>query len=179
MSLPASVLAAFLERPFVTSAGVAHNALWHSLRANLISLGIGYVTMPIALIAIYSIAPLWSVIAVSLSILFEGIYYQKWVLRGAERLRWRWVVVGNIWSSLILLSLPFITTALKQARPDLVWELAPYQDALLAGSVAGSILLFVAAWVVPNIRRGKKTESSPTLVSPDEREQRQNVECLP
>jgi hypothetical protein len=179
MSLPASVLAAFLERPFATWAGVAHNALWHSLRANLISLGLGYVTMPVALIAIYSIAPLWSVIAVSLSILIEGIYYQKWVLRGAQRLRWRWVVVGNIWSSLVLLSLPFITMAVKQARPDLVWELAPYQDTLLAGSVAGSILLFVAACVAPNVRRQEKAESSTSLVSPGEREQRHNVECLP
>lgn len=34
MALPASVLAAVLERPFVTAAGVRDHALWFSLQAN-------------------------------------------------------------------------------------------------------------------------------------------------
>src|SRR5213082_938665 len=60
LALPASVLAAFLERPFVTRAGVREYALWYSLQANLVSLAVGYLTVPVGLVAIYTIGPLWS-----------------------------------------------------------------------------------------------------------------------
>src|SRR5947209_12590324 len=55
MALPASVLAAVLERPFVSRAGVREYAFWYSLQANLVSLVIGYVTSPVGVYAIYTI----------------------------------------------------------------------------------------------------------------------------
>lgn len=42
MGLPLSVLAAFLERPFYSAAGIKRGAIWYSLQANLISLLVGY-----------------------------------------------------------------------------------------------------------------------------------------
>ena len=36
MAFPATVLAAVIERPFVTRAGVTKHALWYSLQANLL-----------------------------------------------------------------------------------------------------------------------------------------------
>src|SRR5262249_41298362 len=55
MALPASVLAAVLERPFVSRAGVQEYAFWYSLQANLVSLVIGYLTLPLGVYAIYTI----------------------------------------------------------------------------------------------------------------------------
>jgi hypothetical protein len=163
MALPASVLAAFLERPFVARYGVAHDCLWYSLQANLVSLAVGYLTMPFALIAVYSIPPLWSVVAVSISIYCEGIYYQIFAPRRPGQWKRRWIVWGNIWSSLALLSIPVIAEALKKARPSLVWYVEPHHDTLLWGSVAASIVLFVAAWVVPAVKRRRRTELSKML----------------
>lgn len=42
MGLPLSVLAAFVERPFYTLAGVKRHTIWYSLQANLVSLGVGF-----------------------------------------------------------------------------------------------------------------------------------------
>jgi hypothetical protein len=175
MALPASVLAAFLERPFVTRAGVVQDALWYSLQANLLSLALGYLTLPAALAAIYAIPPLWSMVAVSVSIYSEGWYYRWRALRGCGPLRWRWVVLGNICSSLVLLSLPLAATAIKEAKPSLAWELEPYHDTLLWGSAAASVLLFGISWVVPTVRRRGKDRPKESLhltgadipVSPD------------
>ncbi|GIW85175.1 MAG: hypothetical protein KatS3mg107_0835 [Gemmataceae bacterium] len=96
MALPASVLAAVLERPFVSHAGVREYAFWYSLQANLISLAIGYATLPVGVDAIFSIGPLWSLIAVAMSIGSEGWYYQWRAVQAPERLRWRWIVAGNV-----------------------------------------------------------------------------------
>src|SRR6266511_900444 len=107
LALPASVLAAFLERPSVTRAGVREHSLRYSLQANFISLVIGYVTLPVGIYAIYTIGPLWSLIAVGISVVTEGWYYQ-WASKNAG-LRWGWVVWGNLFSSVLLLLIPYLT----------------------------------------------------------------------
>jgi hypothetical protein len=83
MGLPLSVLAAFLERPFVTRAGFERNALWFSLQANFVSLLVGYV-MTLGWIAIIIgpggndvLALLWPFCAVGLSIFTER-WYRRW-----------------------------------------------------------------------------------------------------
>ena len=152
LALPASVLAAFLERGFVTRAGVRRDALWFALQANLLSLAVGYLLLPVALVFLYSAPLLWCAAAVSISVLAEGEYYRLRALREPQQLRWKWVILGNLCSSLVLLALPLTANAIKRRNPTLVWELEPYHDTLLWGSVAGSALLFAAAWVVPAVR---------------------------
>ena len=49
LALPATVLAAVLERPFVSRAGVTEHTLWYSLQANCVSPVLGFVMLPIAL----------------------------------------------------------------------------------------------------------------------------------
>jgi hypothetical protein len=98
LALPASVLAAVLERPFVSRAGVGRYALWYSLQANFLSLLIGYVTMPFAYAIIYVIGPLWCIIAISISILSEGWYYSGVGIKTPGKLRWGWIVGGNVFS---------------------------------------------------------------------------------
>jgi hypothetical protein len=157
MALPASVLAAVLERPFVSRAGVANHALWYSMQANFVSLVLGYVTLPVAAEAIFAIGPLWSVFVITLSVLSEGLYYQWRVTPLGQALKWRWIVWSNIFSSFVILLIPFAALAIKSAQPDATWKLAPYQDVLMWGSIVGSVLAFVAGFLVPRIGRRKET----------------------
>ncbi len=155
MAVPASVLAAFLERPFLSWAGVKHHVLWYSLQANLVSLVIGYITMPVGIYAIYTIGPLWSIIAVAMSVISEGWYY-RWRCDEATSVRWGPIVAANVFSSFVLVCLPGITLMIKEASPTLEMNLAPHQDALLWGSVGGSGVLFVASFFVPHLLRAAK-----------------------
>jgi hypothetical protein len=162
LALPASVLAAVLERPFVSRAGVREYALWYSLQANLLSLVIGYLTLPVGIPALFTIGPLWSLIAVTLSVVSEGWYYQRWVIRDAGRLRWRWVIWGNLFSSVVLLLLPYVALEIKLAKPALVVVLDPYQGALFWGSVAASVLVFALSFLLPpGLRWGKALANRP------------------
>lgn len=174
MALPASVLAAVLERPFVTAAGVRDHALWFSLQANLVSLVVGYLTLPVGVYAIFTIGPLWSIIAVGLSVVSEGWYY-RWRVTKDSDLRWGPVIWGNLFSSIGLLLLPYATLAIKEAKPDLVWDLDPYQGVLFWGSMSGSVLVFVVSFVPTRGRRSTKSLLNKSLhlngaavpVSPD------------
>jgi hypothetical protein len=161
LALPATVLAAIIERPFVTRAGVSRHALWYSLQANFLSLLIGYATMPCAVQAIFDIGPLWSLIAIIISIVSEGVYYQqRWV--PGEELKWGWVAVANIVSSVVLLLLPSIALSIKSGQPDLERVLDPYQEVLFWGSVVGSVLIFVLSFFMPRIlRRRTKAQEAP------------------
>ena len=161
LAVPASVLAAFLERPFVTAAGVRSSALRHSLRANAISLGVGYLTLPIGVPAIYTVGPLWSVAAVTLSVLSEGWYLRS---RSDHPFRWGPVIWGNLFSSAVLLSLPYFALEVKQARPEWVWQLDPHQGWLWWGSVGGGILVFVGSFMPPRTR-GTPPQELPLAVT--------------
>ncbi|HEV3344833.1 MAG TPA: hypothetical protein VG125_30935 [Pirellulales bacterium] len=173
MALPASVIAAVLERPFVSRAGVREYAFWYSLQANAISLVIGYVTLPVGIYAIYIIGPLWSLIAVVMSVVSEGWYYQSRAVNGPGSLRWAWIVWGNVFSSFVLLLLPSFALAIKEVKPILAWELEPYQDVLLWGSVTPSVIVFVVSFFAPGLLRRMRAAPNKPLhltdipVSPD------------
>jgi hypothetical protein len=168
------VLAAFLERPFVSWAGVKEHTLWCSLQANLVSLVIGYITMPLGIYAICTIGPLWSIIAVAMSVISEGWYY-RWRCGEGASVPWVPVVAANVFSSFVLVFLPGITLVIKEANLTLELNLAPFQDALLWGSVGGSGILFIASFFVPCLRQGAKAAPNQQLhltgvaipVSPD------------
>jgi len=59
VSLPATVLAAFLERPFVSRSGIQRHALRYSLRANFLSLLVGVVLMPGTYVLMWTLGPLF------------------------------------------------------------------------------------------------------------------------
>ena len=152
MALPATVLAAVIERPFVTRAGVTKHALWYSLQANLVSLAIGYACMPLAVRAIYTIGPLWSLIAIVISIVSETVYYQQWWVP-KDSLEWRWVATGNVISSVVLLVLPVIALQIKYDQPTVERMLDPCQGMLFWSSVSVSILVFAISFFMPWITR--------------------------
>jgi hypothetical protein len=149
LALPASVLAAVVERPFVTRAGVTSHTTWYSLQANFVSLLVGYATIPVAIGAIGLAAPLWSLAAIALSILFEGRYYEVRKLNLDHPLKWRWIVWGNICSSVILLLIPFAAIQIRTSDPHLARDLDHYEELLLWSSVAVSITVFAACFFMP------------------------------
>jgi hypothetical protein len=156
LALPASILAAFLERPFVSWAGVREYALWYSLQANFISLIIGYAMLPIAAEAVYSFGPLWMVIALAISIGSEGLYYQKCVLRDAGWLRWGPIIWGNLFSSLVLMLPPAVAARIEETKAGWLLKLEPYHDGLFWGIVIASVVVFVGSFFVPTLLRRRQ-----------------------
>jgi len=59
LGLPLSVFAAFLERPFISLAGVCSDAIWYSLQANFVSLLIGYVGLIAAAVMMTALIRNW------------------------------------------------------------------------------------------------------------------------
>jgi hypothetical protein len=158
MGLPLSVLAAFIERPFVSGAGVRRNAIWYSLQANLISLLVGYVGVIGAMLLggflrLYDELPflVWPPLAVAVSIVVERGYLNV----RAQRIgvRWRWIIAGNLLSAGICIAIVIAAGILRAAQPAWRYALAPYERPLTITAGVGSVLLFIVAFCVPSLRR--------------------------
>jgi hypothetical protein len=154
-AFPASLLAAFVERPFLTAGGIDRRALVVSLRANFLSAVIGLLLFPIGEPALYAIGPLWCLMAFGISCIVEIVY----VRRFSEEFRWGWAVGGNAASSFLLMIIPPFTLALKQSHPELAWSLKPYEMSMVWWSLGLSVGVFLLsfAWPVP---RGKLRTSA-------------------
>lgn len=163
LALPMTVLAAILERPFVSRVGVKKHALWYSLQANFVSMILGYLTFPIALASAYSAGQLlWPFVGVSISIFSEGWYYRWRGVADGSRFQWRWIVAGNLLSNAVLLMIPFITERVKEYQPDLVWKVEPYETNLLWVVVMGSLAAFILGFVIPALgRKDRKQDPRP------------------
>ncbi|MCX8139388.1 MAG: hypothetical protein N3E46_06865 [Gemmataceae bacterium] len=114
-------------------------------------------TVPLAAVAIFWTGPLWLLIAVAMSVGLEGRYYQWRVIQAPWRLRWRWIVAGNVLSSSILLMLlPTLALAIKEAQPRLEWHLyilcLLYYE-LFWESVFASVALFLGSFFAPGLLR--------------------------
>jgi hypothetical protein len=145
--LPLSVLAAVLERPFHTRAGIKRWTVWYSLQANFASLLVGYILIFVTIPAVYAIGFFWFPVAVSISILIERKYLM-WRARSAGfDCRWQWVSWANVLSAfalvgVLMLSAPFETPAIKHS-------LVPYRFALTIAGIGISFVAFGIAFAVP------------------------------
>ena len=141
-----TVLAAFIERPFVSRAGVGKRPLLQSIRANLLSLLAG---IPIAAF-IWSVESLQGMIvltgvAVIISILVEGSYLSA-VLNGEpQQLRWSWIALGNIVSNSVLIGIALVVKTLNTTHPELGEAIAPHYSMLMLLHVAISLTAVAAA----------------------------------
>ena len=149
LALPASVLAAVVERPFVSRAGVSRHALWYSLQANFVSLLIGHATFWV----LFVLFLLWPPLAILLSTFSERAHYARFAASRAGPLRWWWIFWGNLLSSLLLAVIPLVALALKARRPAPAWLVEPYQGLLLGVSVGGSLTVFLISFFVPVLSR--------------------------
>jgi hypothetical protein len=156
MGLPLSVFASFLERPFVSLAGVRRNAIWYSLQANFCSLLVGYVGMFAAAIiddALRLWGPndplftVWPFIAVGISVLVEHFYLSA--RAGAGRVRWGWILLANVLSAAACIGLLALIIYLRGEYPALRRAVTPYHGLLPLLAGVGSAALFVAAFFIP------------------------------
>jgi hypothetical protein len=158
--LPLSVLAAILERPFYTRAGVEKWAIWYSLQANFVSLLVGYLLLPIALFSLYWVGLLWLPVSVFLSIVVERKYL-KWRATGFDG-GWKRVSWANVFSALALIGVLLLSMPLDSYRNKLA--LFPYRDLLTHIGIAIGLVTFAVAFIVPAV--GKRVERRSALVAP-------------
>jgi hypothetical protein len=186
MGLPLSVLAAFIERPFVTLSGVRPHALWYALQANLVSLLVGYVGLFGAAVIVDAsklwgpndaLFMVWPFVAVALSAIVERSYLAARTRPG--RVTWGWIVLGNVLSAAMCVGLLFLVVFLRREFRASRLVLAPCQDALHLVAGLGSIGVYVAAFRITRRRAdGGLPVSQPTggsNLSPNE----SNVQSRP
>lgn len=163
LAIPASLLAAVLERPFVSRAGVERHALAYSLQANLVSLLLGYLLLPFSYSMMFSeVGMLWIPVALLVSIVSEGWYLQRIAMSRPARIRWGMLTAGNLISNFVLLLLPIGAQSLHRARPYLVWDMLPYQASLAWWATVASAAIFLVAFIVPLAGRcNRGNEGSP------------------
>lgn len=145
--LPLSVLAAVLERPFYTRAGIGRWAIWYSLQANLVSLLVGYLLLPVAMIAFYGGCALWLPVSVFLSITVERFYLKR-CAPGFDG-GWKWVGWANVFSALALVGVLFIKLPLDTQANQLA--VLPYRDTLTYVGIAVGVIAFALAFIVPAV----------------------------
>jgi len=170
-AFPASVLAALLERPFLTIAGIKNRTLVWSLRANFYSTLVGLLLIPLGSQALYTIGVLWCVIAFGVSCLTEVTYLR---LRAHQQFAWRWVVGGNAVSSLVLMVVPPFVLWIKQHNQHLVELVGQHQTWFGGLACVLSVLVFVASLVWRSKVRTPKKPGALDAVAPfvDRREPR-------
>jgi hypothetical protein len=167
-AFPASLLAAFLERPFLTAAGVARRPLVLSLRANFFSTIVGVLFVPLADVLLYVIGPLWCVVAfgISISCVVE-ISYLRGFAQGDCR---RWILVaGNAASSGTLMVLSVVTASIGDAHRHWARSLESHHDWLMWCSLGASLAVFLGGlfWPVPrNLRFEPPQPEAPVGASP-------------
>lgn len=145
MGLPLSVLAAFIERPFVTRAGFGKNAIWFSLQANFVSLLVGYLATMLVIPMVMSpggglVGLVWPFLAVGISISTERLYLAFRLKPGV--VPWAPMAWGNIISALSCLAVMMMASTLRDAAPRFSANLREHEIALTAfAAIAGLSLL--------------------------------------
>ena len=138
-AFPISLLAAFLERPFLSRAGIRHRPLVLSLRANLVSTLAGFLVLPVGLCVIAWLGTVWCVAAVLISCAVEIWFLQRF---SGQPFRPRWIVWGNVVSSLVVIALPPVAAALRESYPQLHYLMQPYRESLYWFALVTSLLVF-------------------------------------
>ncbi len=149
-AFPASLLAAFIERPFLAAAGITRRPLVLSLRANFLSTIVGILLIPIGYSALYTIGPLWCLAAFGVSCAVEILYLRRF---SHQSFTWGWAVVGNAISSAVLMILPPIAMAIREYNRQLAWSLKPHRAWMAWSSLGVSVALFLVSFALPVVPR--------------------------
>ena len=155
MGLPLSVMAAFIERPFYSLAGIRHKTIWYSLQANLVSLAVGFFATFIAaaltdaMREYDALFEVWPFLAVCVSIIVERIYLQR--RNRSTRVAWSWTAAGNILSAAICVGLLFLIAEMRPALPQLRRTLAPFNAGLQGFALIASGGLFLLSFLFTRI----------------------------
>jgi hypothetical protein len=168
MGLPLSVLAAFIERPFVTRSGFERNAIWFSLQANFVSLLIGYFATMVVIPLVMSpsvdlVGLVWPFLAVGISIATERLYLTMRLRHGV--VPWAPITWGNIISALTCIAVMVIAATLRDAAPQLSADLREHETAMNVSVAVASLLLLVGSFAARAPQHGPQltTEQSHAL----------------
>jgi hypothetical protein len=147
-----SMLAAFIERPFVTQAGVVRFALCASLRANFISTLVGLLCTPVAilLLALPPLILVWWPVAIWVSHRVEYRCYDNAFLTGGATARRAPVLWGNLVSNLVILVVVILTPHPSASRIQWLHSLEPWLTISMA--VVCAAVYFGAFWVLASQR---------------------------
>jgi hypothetical protein len=154
-AFPASLLAAFVERPFLSLAGVNQRPLMLSLRANFVSAIVGILLSPIGNTVFYTYGILWCLIAFAISCLVE-IYYLRFFFRVGV---W-WIILGNAISSGLLMATPPIALVLEQNHHPMARALEPHETWMNITAVCVSLVVFLASFRQWPLESNKSTQEA-------------------
>lgn len=152
MAVTASILAALLERPFLAGSGLKH-PLCDALQANFLSLIVGFLTLPIGVGLLYLIGPLWSLMAMGMSILIEGAYLRRLAKEDGGNLLWSSITWANALSSFVLILISLVAIEIADANRTWPWQVRPHVDWLYWSSTIVSLAVFAGSFLLPAIAR--------------------------
>ncbi len=167
-SMLATLLAAFIERSFIRSAGFRQNALLFSIRANIWSWLVG-TTLAYAFLLIGPINELFFValhlLAVPLSIAVEAVFLNAVAKRNELSLRWRPLVWGNRVSGIVCQTQVAVGQAwgnyLQNRGAEVITWLRAYRELTSFGVLFFCLAVFILAFVYPAVEP-KKNPDVPT-----------------
>jgi hypothetical protein len=144
-ALPASVLAAVVERRFLERAGLESRSLPAALQANLVTTLLGFLLMPIGYVLVYSCFPLVTLAAVAVSCWVE-LKFLTW--RTGQRLDRSWLIAGNLTSALVLFGVSLMATFVEERQKVWARQMNAIDDDLWAfvAIVATLISVFSFCW---------------------------------
>lgn len=145
-AFPASLLAAFIERPFLTVAGIKLRPFVLSLQANFVSTIVGILLIPIGYPALSMIGPLWCIAAFGISCMVEIFYLRRYSYQTFSS---GWAVAGNAVSSAVLMILPLIAIVIKQNNYQLALSLEPHERWMALSAFGVSVALFLLSFALP------------------------------
>ena len=154
-----SILAAFIERPFVSEAGISRFALCASLRANFFSTLVGLLCTPVAFLVL-AVPPLilvWWPLAIWLSYRVEYRCYDKAFLTGGVAPRRAPIVWGNVVSNVVFLIILILTPAPSVWRLRWLHSLEPWLTICTATACAA--VYAGAFWILASHRKRALAQS--------------------
>jgi hypothetical protein len=164
-SMLATLLAAFIERSFIRSAGFRQNALLFSIRANIWSWLVG-TTLAYAFLLIGPINELFFValhlLAVPLSIAVEAVFLNAVAKCNELSLRWRPLVWGNIVSGIVCQTQVAVGQAwgnyLQNRGAEVITWLRAYRELTSFGVLFFCLAVFILAFVYPAVEPKKNPD---------------------
>lgn len=153
LAIPMTLLAAVIERPFLTAAGITRFTLARSIQANLVSTLLGVLTVLPAVALVYVVGPTVWAIGVILSVVVERGFLKQSGPADERSPRLGWIVIGNVVSSLTLWIIPFVVFAIQDADPTVRTALKPYEFWLRLMTVGASGIAIIWACALPFVAR--------------------------
>ncbi len=163
-SMLATLLAAFVERPFARRAGIENCTLLYIMRANIVSWMIGLVLAFASLFSgIELLFMLTYLLAVPLSVMIEGKYLASVQHVYHARLKWTPIILGNMLSGTVLIAVQFsgmkLGDQLQRSGSPLVQYLREHASMSSFVLLLGCVAIFLLVLLVP-VKRPSQSDFS-------------------